>query len=158
MCKGRFAWECKSFGNPEGVHYVYLRSQPHPPLPLRFQCSPLPTTSDFSTCQSVALKGKLGGLGCVPWIAIQRPGVKGLLSAGLTFSMLSGLASISRCGSGGDNNIGNVDAKEYSKHWGRKKKPNPSGMTARSKEHYHTPIRTVNQLQRTINQPRNSHT
>ena len=102
-------------------------------------------------------QGKLGGLGCVPWIIVQQPGVKGLLSAGLTFGMLSGLASISRCGSGGDNNVGNVDAKEHGRHWGRKK-PNPPGTTARSKEHYHTPTRTVNQLQRTINQPRNSHT
>ena len=108
-------------GNPEGVHCVYLRSRPHPPLPLRFQCSPLPTTTDFTTCQSVALKGKLGELGCVPWITVQQPGVKGPLSAGLTFSMLSGLASTSRCRSGGDN-IRNVDAEEYSKHWGKKTK------------------------------------
>ena len=71
----------------------------------------LPTTTDFSICQSVAIKGKLGGLGCVPWIIVQQPGVTGLLSASLTFGMLSGLASISRCGSGGDNIVGNVEAK-----------------------------------------------
>ena len=104
-------WGGVSLGSPEGsTAYTYAADPSH--------CSHssssvlhLPTTTNFATCQSVTIKGKLGGLGCVPWITVQQPGVTGLLSASRTFGMLSGLASISRCGSGGDNIVGNVEAK-----------------------------------------------